>query len=212
MPREFGVPEDVIEAVLTGKSTLSAYSPFLSPIHGKHVIGVNAAFLLGSWVDIAFFGDGNFYFKNKNKLEQFPKLKVSCNLNLRDKKNVRGVKFLGRDGNHPMGLSSRPGYVSWNLNSGGAAISMAAQMGVTKMYLLGFDMRLSPEGFQHWHSQYRKGVTPHTNPAKLPFGRHLRCFPMIANEAKRQGIEIINVSPDSAIKSFPKVSLKEVLG
>jgi len=36
-------------------------------------------------------------------------------------------------------------------------------------------------------------------------------FPKIATDAKRFGVEIINVSPDSAIKSFKKVSLKEVI-
>jgi hypothetical protein len=45
----------------------------------------------------------------------------------------------------------------------------------------------------------------------LPFERHLRGFPEIARDAKQRGIQIINVCPNSAIKEFPKINLKDVL-
>ena len=54
MPLQFGVPEDVVRGVLAGQLPFSTYSPFLSPIHDKHVIGINAAFLLGPWLDVIF--------------------------------------------------------------------------------------------------------------------------------------------------------------
>jgi len=47
---EFEVPEEVIQRVLTKELPPSAYSPYMHPIHNKHVIGVNAAFLIGQYI------------------------------------------------------------------------------------------------------------------------------------------------------------------
>jgi hypothetical protein len=96
-----------------------------------------------------------------------------------------------------------------NGNSGGAAISVAAQMGAKKIYLLGFDMKLDEKENQHWHNIYR--FNPNKKETQMPFDKHLMGFPKIAEDAKRLGIKIINVNPESAIDVFPKVSLREIL-
>jgi len=212
MPLEFGVPENVINAVLNEEEPMSAYSPFLSPIHDKHVIGVNAAFLLGEWVDLVFFGDGGFYINNKADLDVFPKLKMSCNPNLVKKREVYDVKYVLRDGNHPRGISDKEYRVSWNLNSGAAAINVAYHLGVKCVYLLGFDMDVSKDGVQHWHRHYPgcKGTGPR-DLKKLPFKRHLECFPAMARDAHRLGLQIINVNPESKIEAFKRVKLSDVL-
>ena len=211
MPRQFGVPEEIIDGVYAKQLPMSVYSPYLSAIHNKHVIGVNMAFELGNWVDLCIFGDGGFYFKNREALLAFPRLRVSCNPNL-VKKDAVGVKHVLRDGRKPDGISTRPNHLSWNRNTGGAAINLAVQMGVKKIYLLGFDMNLDEKQRQHWHSKYptanRGGAV---DPRRLPFKRHLASFPAIARDAKVLGIEIINVNPKSAIPQFPRVSLKDVL-
>ena len=212
MAVEFGIPKDVVAGVLSEELSISSYSPFLSPIHDKHVIGVNAAFLLGSWIDVVFFGDGGFYFLNKVKLDKYPKVKVTCNPNMRNKHNVHDVKYIDRDNRHLMGLSTDPRYLSWNLNSGAAAINLAYHFGVKTVYLLGFDMQVGEEGYQHWHRLYQKiPGKPRRDPKQYPFERHLKSFPMIANDAKRLGLEIINVSPNSRIENFKRVKLSDVL-
>lgn len=212
MPRQFGVPEELIQAVAEKKQPLSAYSPFLHPIHGEHTIGINAAFLLGDWVDIVFFGDGDFYRAHKPGMDARTKLKICCSTTFPSKKGHYGLRFVGKDNRQPLGITSRSGYVSWNLNSGAASISVAHQAGVKRIYLLGFDMKLDPNGHQHWHSQYRvEGAPLNTNPGRLPFHRHLQGFQRIAQDARKLGIEILNVNPDSAITEFKKVALKDVL-
>jgi len=211
MPLEFGVPKDVIEGVLSGDLPLSAYSPFLSPIHDKHVMGINVAFLLGEWVDVVHFGDGGFYLANKALLDAFPKVKVTCHPEVIKRKDVFDVKYVPRAQHHPRGISDRGRTVSWNLNSGACGINLAYWLGVKLVYLLGFDMNVV-EGVQHWHRHYAKDKTPKArDPKKLPFKRHLECFPMIAKDAARLGMEIINVSPNSKIESFKRVKLSDVL-
>jgi hypothetical protein len=208
IPREFGVPESVIDQVVKRQAPINTYSPYLSPIHGRHVIGVNAAFYIGTWIDIVFFGDYGFYSKNVKQLLEFPNLRVTCATKGRDK--MAGVKFVARDGKQRFGISNKPNHVSWNINSGASAIGLAYHLGVKRIYLLGFDMKLGNDNIQHWHDHYKRGVR-NLHPSKLPFHRHLEGFPKIVSDAKRLGLEIVNVCPDSAIEGFPKVRLKDVI-
>lgn len=208
MPREFGVPEDVIADVVLRKAPMATYSPFLSPIHGKHIIGINAAFRLGRWVDIMFFGDGHYYFNNKQDLDAFPNLRVTCNSNV-NKPTLPQIKYTPRDGTHLFGLTEKKNMVSWNKNSGACAISLAHKLGAKRIILLGFDMMTSPNGQQHWHGEYPSSLKPR-RPEQLPFKTHLQAFGPISRDAERYGIEILLVGK-SAITEIRKVELKDVL-
>jgi len=212
LPRQFEVPEEVIEQVLSKELPLSAYSPYMASIHGKHVIGVNMAFLIGDWIDMLFFGDKKWYFTNRELVAKYRGLKVTCQPHFNKKKFVdEHIKFLAQDRNHPTGISANPHMVAWNVNSGAAAISVAVSTGVKRIILVGFDMRLDDNKRQHWHSEYGTFGKDHKDGKKLPFHRHILGFPKIAKEAKALGVEIINASPDSAIEDFPKISVKELV-
>jgi hypothetical protein len=117
VPKQFGIPERVVQSVVSGKSP-SEYSPFMSFLHDKHVIGINVAYLIGDWIDIVFFGDGGFYNQHQEALAISSCLKVSCNPLL--EKNT-WVKFLYRD-SKVLGISDNQGSVSWNHNSGNISV------------------------------------------------------------------------------------------
>jgi len=208
---QFNIPAEVVQSVFSGAEPLSAYSPYMKAIHDKHVIAINVAFRIGDWIDMVFFGDGGFYLANKVALAKFPGLKVSCHSHV-CKDNW--VKFLARDGKKPRGISSTPYLVSWNGNSGAAAVSVAVHAGAKRVILLGFDMKLNNSNQQHYHNAYGRGIIniqdPHKR-RKLPFDRHLRGFPIIAQDAGRMGIEIINASPESVISCFRKMTVKEII-
>lgn len=208
MPRQFGVPESVIEKVAKKELPLSVFSDYMKDIHNDHIIGTNIAFLLGSWVSALFFCDVQPFFENNTEnLKSFRNLKVTNAQNFNDK-NLKAakdakVKILGKD--YEPGLSTDPKVIKWNNNSGGAAINLASLMGVKRILLLGFDMIPNVEGKTHWHAQYNHKTD------KKDFERFLKGFPFIQQHAKKLGIEILNVNKDSAIDSFKKVELKEVL-
>lgn len=204
--KQFGVSQKVVYDVVMGKQPLSLYSPFMESIHKKHVIGINVAYMIGDWVDMVFFGDSSFFDQHKNNLYNFPNLKVSC---APQTAKFPWVKTVNKDPSHPFGISTNPSTVSWNKNSGGSAISVAVHMGAKRIFLLGFDMKLI-DNKQHFHSQYNRSGEP-KNITRLPFQRHLQGFPAIAADAKKMGVEIINVNPDSAINDFRKVDLQEAL-
>jgi hypothetical protein len=175
------------------------------------VIGVNNAYRLGAWVDILFFGDWTWYLEHRQELQGWPGLKISCNSKFGNPGPDRmgGIKYLARDREHLEGISGDPSKVSWNQNSGAAAINVAVHLGVKRIYLLGFDMDMDHKNNRtHWFGSHGPSVGRPVKPP--PFGRHLRGFPAIAEDAKRMGVGIINVNPESKIDVFPKVALKDI--
>lgn len=206
MPREFGVPEDIIQSVLNNRLQPEAYSPYLSKIHKEHVIAVNMAYKLGDWVDVLFFGDDGYWSNNKNQILQFPGLRCSCAKNI-DRVYQKRVKVIQRDPNKPTGISNRDSLIAWNKNSGAAAINLAVHFGVKQIILLGFDMKLDEGNNQHWHKFYAG------NPKTVAgtFKMHKKGFPVIAADALRMGVEILNANPNSNIEEFKKVSIKDIL-
>ena len=208
---QFKIPQDVVDKVYKGELQLSAYSPYMESIHKKHVIGINVAYLIGDWIDMTFFGDDGYFLKHKESMfTQFFGLKVGCASSCQ---KYPWAKFLSRDKRVPYGISSNPRCVSWNGNSGAASISVAANAGAKRIFLLGFDMKLDENNAQHWHNVYHpeKPVNSVKINKRLPFVRHLVGFPKIAADAKNKGLCIFNVNPDSAITEFPKITLQEAL-
>lgn len=206
--KQFDIPSDIVKQVVEGTSPLSVYSSYMKFLHNKHVVGINVAYLLGDWVDVVFFGDPGFFLTHKKALLEFKGLKVTCNPTV---ERFSWVKFLARDHKHTKGISPHRDKVSWNHNSGAASISFVAHTGANRIFLLGFDMKLSNSGYQHWHDVYHRGVWEPKKKKKLPFSLHLAGFLPIAKDANKLGIEIINVCPDSAIDCFPRVSLKSLI-
>lgn len=209
--KQFEIPNDIIQKVIQGELQPNAYSPFMSAIHNKHVIGINVAYTIGNWIDMVFFGDNSFFLQNQKGLLEFQGLKVSSNPAC---EKYNWVKYLAKDVKKQSGISDHPGLICWNCNSGSAAISIAANAGAKRIILLGFDMKTNGNNHQHWHDWYHK-IGNQSDKAKrkleATFDRHLRGFDQIAKDAKKRGIEIINANPDSAIIQFRKVPVKELL-
>lgn len=202
---QFKVPADVQQKVQSGKLPVSYLSKYFEKIHDKTVIGVNMAFLLGDWIDMMVFGDKGFV----EKMEQagvyedfvnFKGLKVA--LHKRFAPHLE-IKYVPKARTKRLGLSDNPNAISFNHNSGAAAINVAVNAGATRIILLGFDM-MSSKRNSHWHGLYGAAVPPYL--------KHLTGFPYIADDARRMGVEILNANPESAINCFPKVSVKELLG
>lgn len=204
MPHQFGIPSEVIAGVEKGDLPFSSYSPYLAPLHDKNVIGTNIAFMLGDWVSVLYFCDARFFFTFRNEILQFRNLKVTCVGHITNEVQhlTTNIKRLKRD--YKSGLSSSPDTINWNWNSGGAAINFAVSAGAKRILLLGYDMK-EVDGATHWHGKYPSKTH------RAGFRMFMKHYPVIAEDAKKRKVEILNVSPDSALDVFPKVSLKDVL-
>lgn len=201
--QQFDIPEYLVHQVYTKKASPEVYSPYMQSIHSQHIIAVNMAFKLGPWIDCAFFGDEVFYTNYRWDLYQFKGLRVTCASALPSQNGF--LKILDHDREHKFGCSFKPGHVSWNGNSGAAAINLAVHFGVKRIILLGFDMKLDSNQNQHWHKFYTSNPQSVAQRMKL----HLQGFPVIAKDLHGK-VEIINACPDSMITSFPRMAFKDI--
>lgn len=201
---QFEVPELLQKKILAKDSDVSECSKYFSILYDKHVIGINMAYRLGTWIDILFFGDKGLFFGNQKEIAEYPKLRVSCHPFF---KRNEFIKYLARDRKQLRGMTEDNSKVVWNGNSGAAAINMAIHTGVKRIVLLGFDMSMNGKP-THWHKFYNQRSDKRNDSI---FKRHLSGFPSIAKHAYRLGVEILNANPNSAITSFRKISVKEIL-
>jgi len=197
-PRQFGVPELLIQDVLEHRVHASAYAPYFAPLHSQHVIAVNMAYRLGSWIDCVFYGDHNFLKDHQREFFEFKGLRVSGSIHRSE--YADRLKYVARDPDKKKGISFRPNHIAWNGNSGGAAINLAYHFGVKRILLFGFDMKLDENKNQHWHKYY--AGDPRT--IQSVFDRQSSCFPVIAQDLLGI-VEVINCNPDSAITAFPRI-------
>ena len=92
------------------------------------------------------------------------------------------------------------------MNTGASAINLALLFGANPIYLLGFDMQLSPEGKKNFHNAYSD------KPNSKAYERFLRGMTLVARDLPTlfPGHQVINLEDDtSALKDFPKESLKK---
>lgn len=113
--------------------------------------------------------------------------------------HLKFVRGANEGGLHPTRVNS-------NGNSGAAAINFAVLTGVKRVLLLGFDMKLGPNEERHWHPDHPKPCTQ-----AQPFEDWLYKFDALARDCEKIGVEVINCTPDSALKCFPVAQLKDVL-
>lgn len=203
--KQFNIPDDIINGVKQKTLPMSRLSRFMKSLHHQHVIGINATYLLGNWVDIVFFHDEVFFQDHKETLLKHPGRLMTCNNRFLNRPEER-VEYIPKDRTKVLGIHTDATKISWNYNSGAAAISLAAHLGAKRIILLGFDMGGGSTPETHFHTEHSGYLK--TPP---PFWKHLVGFPVIQNDANARGIEIINCSPESAIKEFQKMSVKEAL-
>ena len=135
------------------------------------------------------------------------------------RKNMPGVRVIGRSTER--GISTNPGEVRWNLNTGAAAINLSVHFGVRRIVLLGFDMRpteIEIEGekvlMNNWHQDYPHSVAKAGRKQRdihNPYPNMLERFAVIAQDLKRLGVECLNATEGSAIEAFPRLKLEDLL-
>jgi len=132
-------------------------------------------------------------------------LKVCFSANgLHNYPNIRRVDISRRE--HRI-LMQPKGTIGNGGNSGFQALNLAVQFGAQRVLLIGFDMSLS--GGTHWYGNNTwKGAG---NPNDGSFRRWVEAFDNAASALKALGVEVINCSPVSAIKSFPRMPLEDSL-
>jgi hypothetical protein len=103
------------------------------------------------------------------------------------------------------GFPDKPGVIAGGGNGGYQAIQLAVIAGAARVLLLGFDMHKVANTPTHWFGDHPDKIRSDY------IGNCLPNFPTLIEPLKRRGVEVINVTPDSAIDCFPKAKLEDVL-
>lgn len=101
-------------------------------------------------------------------------------------------------------LLDDPGIIGAGGHSGFQALNIALQFGAARVLLVGFDMRGS-------HFYGRNNWMKANNPNESVFPRWIKGMDGAASDLKKWGIEVVNASPVSAVKSFPHMTIEQTL-
>lgn len=84
--------------------------------------------------------------------------------------------------------------------------NLAVQFGAKKIAFVGADLRLDL-GI-HWHGRHPQYLN---NPSQYNIDRWRRVLDLNAKRFADVGVEVVNCSPVSTLKAYPKMTLREAL-
>lgn len=210
---QLGVPPVMAEDCLARRRSIADVEPWARWLHKQNVIAINTAFKLGTWIPFCFFQDPSFYREYRDSLLDWPGCKITTHPAIPQDFPQDGLVYLPKNSRKHEGVTAdQTQGISWNQNTGLAAINLTLYLGGVRVILLGFDMKPDSHGRTHHHgfhpqkSPWVNGVAQ--NP---PLQSYLDKIPLVKQEAGALGLEIINCSPDSAIQEFPRLHLSSVL-
>ncbi len=168
-----------------------------SLLKSECTIGCNDAYTLGEEIcKLHIFGDMKWFKEHKNQLMNYKGTVFTSHHELL-RTQADWIWTLERQAK---GLSKTK--LGWNKNTGANAINLALILGAKKVYLLGFDCKLSEQGKPNWHDHL---LSP---PNAKVYKRFNQAFKTLASWMPRRfpDREIINITDDSGLDVFPKVS------
>lgn len=159
------------------------------------VIAINHAHTLASWADVLYACDARFWNWQKG-VPSFTGLKYALEADAAKWPGVHVLKNTGVEG-----LDLEPTGLKTGQNSGFQAINLAVHLGAVKILLLGYDMQGT-----HFFGNYPWA------PQHPPFHSFLDRFATVVEPLKALGVEVINCTPHSMLRTFPKQLLTQALG
>lgn len=94
--------------------------------------------------------------------------------------------------------------IVFNNNSGAQAIGLAYLLGAERIVLLGYDMGAT--GNTHWFGSHPKGLRNGN------YSNYVQTFTRLAEDLKREGVEVVNCTRQTALTQFRTAELLEALG
>jgi hypothetical protein len=151
-------------------------------VRGKcRVVAVSDAYRLAAWADALVSNDRNWWNVHPDAMK------------------FAGQKFCGGRSHGTQHLPFDPNFGS-GVNSGLQGVRVAKLLGATRILLLGFD--LSASAGAHFFGNH---PAPLRNTAPARFRAHISQF------RNWRGPEVINCTPNSALKQFRFMSIEEAL-
>jgi hypothetical protein len=190
-------PGATVAIAASGPSLTAAQ---LDQIRGRaKLIVINSTFRLAPWADALYACDCRWWTENPDSLT-FAGLKFSLLRNV----DRSVVSF---QAGQVEGLEKDRSKLATGGNSGHQALNLAVHLGATRIALLGYDMRLGPNGETHHHPDH---VAPSRNPPAVNLARWAKRFSTMVPALRELGVQVINATPGSAIECFPRARIEEI--
>jgi hypothetical protein len=194
VPRLF--PMSTVVCIATGPSLCAED---VEMCRGQHVIAVNdAGRLLCQWADILYACDTRFWQHYKG-VPEFKGLKYS--LTPTPYKDVQQLRNTGVDG-----IETDPSGLRTGQNSGYQGMNLAVLLGARRIILLGYDLGKKPHKPTHFFGEHPPALR-----ATSPYHSFIAHFEKARGVLARLNVEVINCTPNSALKCFRSVPLAEAL-
>lgn len=186
--------------VASGPSLTQEQLDYIKEHRTNHkVVVINDNYRLAPWADAHYACDGKWWNKYHTDV----------------KKNYKGVSFTQCkrsaanynlnliEGEHKKGLG-KDNKIHFGSNSGYQAINLCYLWGAKEIMLIGYDMKLAPDGTHHWFGNHPG--TLHTN---SPYEQFARNFINLAEDLTNEGINVVNCTKSTALTCFKKQTLEE---
>ena len=160
-------------------------------------IAVNDTHRLAKWANILYACDLEWW-RSVEGAKYFAGEKWTINKKAAHQFELNHVPYI-----HGNGLQLFKDFIHCGQNSGHQAVNIAIRYAATKIILLGFDHKHERYGKTHFFGAKKTNETKYQG--------WMEHWQTIAYQAKDYGIEIVNCSPESAIKCFPKIKLSDAL-
>jgi hypothetical protein len=171
----------------------------VATLEGQRVLVINDNYRLAPWADALYAADPIWWewHADRPELKAFKGRKITQDEEAANRYGLEYIRSVDADG-----LSRDPAYVHKGSNSGIQAINLAAHW-TRRIVLLGFDMQATG-GKAHWFGD-------HPNGFRSNYHKWLWRYQLVADDAERMGLEIINCSRATALRCFERKALEDVL-
>lgn len=183
-------------AILASGPSMSAEVAAKVRAAGVPVIAINSTFRLAPWASMLYAADRAWWAANPEAMK-FAGIKVSC-------ERYPGVESLRNAGT--IGYTDDAWGIHTYGNSGAQGIQIAAKAGASRILLCGFDMH--DRAGSHWHGDH---PAPLRNTQTELYARWIVQMAVLARHLAERGVDVLNVTPDSALKCWPIVDLEAAL-
>lgn len=174
------------------------------------VIVINKSVLPGEgwpgipWADVMYFCDRSFWAAHGPAVRGFYRgSRIVSLANLPDNPEVLRLSRKAR-----LGLSSDPRQLCHGASSGYQAINLAYLFGASRIVLLGYDLALGAGGKTHLHDGYGRYTASLAHTLDKV---HRPQFESLKAPLAAAGVEVVNASPESALLTWPRISIADAL-
>jgi hypothetical protein len=161
--------------------------------HGR-TVAVSCAVFFAPWADVLYAADGAWWRYYGPKLEWYRGKRVSRSYQSKTIQRFRGKGWARTGG-----------------NSGHMAIQYAVDNGAKHIALIGFDQQKT-NGKAHVHADH---PTFEKARVRLSNASGIRAWPAAmvatARDIKQRGVEVVNLSRETALTCFPRVTVEQFL-